>query len=79
MHATYTQLRNIAVSYIIVILVSFTNLCLRKCELNFRVDVMLVKEIQPSIACVLITLHDITIRQCHVYIDSWEASSNLNG
>jgi len=67
------------VSYIVVILVSFTNLCFSKRKLNFRVNVMLVKEIQPSIVCVLITLHQFITRQCHLYVDSWEASSNLNG
>lgn len=74
MHATYTQLWNIAVAYISEILVTFTNIFFHKWELNFSMSVMLVKDIQPCIACVLFMWQQIVIRQCHVYTDPWEAS-----
>lgn len=53
MNATYTQIGNIAMFYIIVMLVSFTNLYFSEFKLNIRVNAILVKKIKSSIACVL--------------------------
>lgn len=74
MHATYTQLWNIAMAYISEILVTFTNIFFSKWELNFSMNVMLVKDIQSCIACILFMQQQIVIRQRHVYTDPWEAS-----